>query len=93
MQQIPNQEMEAFLAGKPVSADFLNELESRTKNLVSGLEIAICASQQRFAIENWSPDRASEGMADQVFQQPHYQKQASADEMDTPSAGSLPTDQ
>ena len=46
--------------------------------------------------EDWNPDRACEEMAflfnqtDKIINQPHYQD-ASADELDTPSADPLPT--
>jgi hypothetical protein len=83
--QTPNQqEMEAFLRGKPVSPEFLAELESRTSNLLTQLK------------EAWNPDTAGEEMAalfaeaDRIMQQPHYQE-ANADEVQNPSAGSLPT--
>jgi hypothetical protein len=41
------QEMEAFLKGKPVSPEFLAELESRTSNLLSQLK------------ETWNLDESS----------------------------------
>jgi hypothetical protein len=81
--QTPNQEeMDAFLRGKPVSPEFLNELESRTTNLLTQLK------------ERWNPDQACEGMAalfrqaDEIMQQPHYRDDVSGDELQTRTADS-----
>ncbi|NEQ20174.1 MAG: hypothetical protein F6K28_13195 [Microcoleus sp. SIO2G3] len=48
--------------------------------------------------EDWNPDKACEEMAelfrqtDQIMSKPLYQEDASGDELQTPTTGSLPND-
>ncbi|HEY9633746.1 MAG TPA: hypothetical protein V6D14_10090 [Coleofasciculaceae cyanobacterium] len=76
----------AFVKGEPVSTEFLTELAARTGHLLTELQT-----------RGWNPDQASEEMsklfqqASKIFQQPHYQKQASTKDLSRPGADCLPT--
>jgi hypothetical protein len=78
----------AFVKGEPVSNEFLAELAARTGNLLTELQT-----------RGWNPDQACEEMAalfrraDEIFQQPHYLDEASADSMQASSADSFPPTQ
>ncbi len=59
-------EIEAYLAGKPVSPEFLAELESHTSNLLTQLETLAVQATQLNLIKSESHDQSNPQISNQA---------------------------